>query len=267
MHHCARTRVRAVPTLCILAVFLLFSYGCSLLSTQRQTRLRTDEGYLIVERLASDRAKVRTLRSFARLMLVSEGRAYRASVAVLLERPGRFRIEFLGPFRHPRHVVAFDGKMFSEIGKNNEIRLLNADVSGSTLSFLGLTPQWLVSAILGLPPISQDSIVVDGAFREAKNKVRLELNDGRADMTLWVRQRSGRQDVEKAVFNPRFGGEPVVEMLYSDFRAITGQDSVHCKLPRIVTIAVPERRESLRIILSEPELNARVDPALFRIAP
>jgi len=207
------------------------------------------------------------LRSFARLMLVSEGRAYRASVAVILKRPNRFRIEFLGPFKHPRHLVAFDGKMFSEIGKNNEIRLLDANASGSTLSFLGLTPQWLVSAILGLPPISPDSVVVDGAFREAKNKVRLELSDGRADMTLWVRQRSGLQCVEKVVFNPGSGEEPVVEVLYSDFKVMAGQDSVHCHLPRIVTIMVPERRESLRIILSEPELNAHLDPAVFTIAP
>jgi len=267
MRRSARARVRAGPLLCIFTVFLLVSSGCSLLTVHKPIRFPTEEARLIVERLTSDRAKVRTLRSFARLMLVSEGRAYRASVAVLLERPNRFRIEFLGPFRHPRRVVAFDGKMFSEIGKHNEIRLQDADASGSTLSFLGLTPQWLVSAILGLPPISSDSVVVDEAFREAKNKVRLELRDGPADMTLWARQRSGRQYVEKAVFNPKSAGEPVVEMLYSDFMDITGQDSVRCHLPRIVTIRVPERRESLRIILSEPELNAHLDPAVFSIAP
>jgi len=251
----------------LFVVISLFGLGCSLLSTQRQARLPTDEAQLIAERLASDQAKVRTLRSFARLMLISQGRAYRASVAVLLQRPNRFRIEFLGPFRHPRHVVAFDGKTFSEIGKNNEIRLLSADASGSTLSFLGLTPEWLVSMVLGFPPLSNDSVVVSKSSREAKNRVRLELQDHQASITLWVKQRLGTQDVERFVFESTPDDEPAVEALYVDFRDMTGRDGVLCRLPRIVTISVPARRESLRISFADPEVNADLDPASFRIGP
>ena len=226
-----------------------------------------DEARLIAEGLASNQANIRTLRSFARLMLVSEGRAYRASVAVLLERPDRFRIEFLGPFRHPRHIVAFDGKTFGEIGKNNEIRLQDAQASGSTLSFLGLTPEWLVSSVLGLPLVSTSSILVDRAFREAKSRIRLELRDDRGRITLWTRLRSSPLVVERFVFEPGADGAPVIEVSYSDFKDITGRDNVRCRLPRIVTIRIPERRESLRISFSDPEVNAELDPAFFRIGP
>ena len=249
----------------VFVVLLLFSSGCSLITAHKPVKLATEDAWQIVEKLASDRDKVRTLRSFARLMLLTEGRTYRASVAVILERPDRFRIEFLGPFNHPRHILAFDGKMFSEVGDNKEIRLQDAEASGSTLSSLGLTPEWLVSAILGLPPISRESLVVDGAFREARNKVRLDLRDCHADITLWTRQRSQSQSVEKAVVNPKTGGEPLVEMQYSDFRDIAGKDNTRCRVPRTVTISIPERRKSLRILFSEPEVNAELNPAVFRV--
>ena len=271
MRRSARAFSRAIPLrrpsprLAVFVILLLFSSGCSLITAQKPVRLATEEARQIVERLDSDRAKVRTLRSFARLMLLTEGRTYRASVAVILERPDRFRIEFLGPFNHPRHILAFDGKMFSEVGDNKEIRLQDAEASSSTLSSLGLKPEWLVSAILGLPPISRESLVVDGASREARNRVRLDLRDCHADITLWARQRSQSPYVEKAVVKPQSGKEPLVEMQYSDFRDITGQDNTHCRVPRTVTISVPERRKSLRILFSEPELNAELNAAVFRI--
>ncbi|MBN2209138.1 MAG: hypothetical protein JW759_07565 [Candidatus Coatesbacteria bacterium] len=246
-------------------VLLLFSLGCSLTTAYKPVKLGTEEAWQTVERLAKDRAKVRTLRSFARLMLLTEGRTYRASVAVILERPDHFRVEFLGPFNHPRHILTFDGKTFSEAGDNNEIRLQDTEASGSTLSSLGLTPEWLVSAILGLPAISRESLVVDGAVREAKNRVRLDLRDCHAEITLWTKQQSHGPYVEKAVVKPQSGGAPVVEMQYSDFRDIAGQDDTHCRVPRIVTISVPERRKSLRIFFSGPEVNAELNPAVFRI--
>ena len=217
--------------------------------------------------LISDHEGVTTLRSFARLMLVSEDRAYRASVAVLLERPDRFRIEFLGPFKHPRHIVAFDGKLFSEIGKNNEIRLQDAHASGATLSFLGLTPEWVVATVLGLPPISRDSVLVEQAFREGKNEVRIELKDEAANMTLWLKLRGDNADVERFTLVSADGQQPVIEGFYSDFQNLIGQDEARCRLPRIVVLRAPERRQSLRMTFSGPDVNAKLDPASFRIGP
>ena len=251
--------------LAVFAVLLLFCSGCSLTTAYKPVSLATEEGWQILERLASDSAEIRTMRSFAKLMLLTEGRTYRASVAVILERPNRFRIEFLGPFNHPRHILAFDGKVFSEAGDNKDIRLQDNEASSSTLSSLGLKPEWLVSAILGLPPISRDSLVVDGAVREARDKVRVDLRDSYADITLWTREQSHGPYVEKAVVKPKSGGDPPVDMLYSDFRDIAGKDNTHCRLPRTITISVPERRKSLRIIFSEPEVNAELNPAVFRI--
>lgn len=227
----------------------------------------TAEATSIVGGLISDHENVTTLRSFARLMLISEGRAYRASVAVLLERPDRFRIEFLGPFRHPRHIVAFDGKLFSEIGKNNEIRLQDAHASGATLSFLGLTPEWVVAAVLGLPPMSRDSILVEQAFHEGKNEVRIELEDKAAKITLWVKLRRGRADVERFALVSGDGQQPVIEGFYSDFQEVIGRDDTRCRLPRIVVIRAPDRRQSLRMTFSGPDVNAKLDPASFRIGP
>ena len=239
--------------------------ACSIVAPHGYTRMPAAQATSIVGGLIADHEKITTLRSFARLMLISKGHAYRASVAVLLERPDRFRIEFLGPFRHPRHIVAFDGGLFSEIGKNNAIRLQDAHASGATLSFLGLTPEWVVAAVLGLPPISRDSVLVEQAFHEGKNKVRIELKDKTANVTFWVKLRDGQADVERFAFVSREGRQPVIEGIYSGFRDVIGQDKTRCRLPRIVILRVPERHQLLRMTFSSPDVNARLDPASFRI--
>ncbi|MBN1593258.1 MAG: hypothetical protein JW941_08460 [Candidatus Coatesbacteria bacterium] len=266
MQFCARRRPRQSRLFLSLLFLALICSGCSYWLGNKTAQLSLDRAQPIAERLAAEQAKVRTLRSYARLVLTSEGRAYRASVAVLLERPDRFRIEFLGPLGHPHHIAAFDGKTFGELGNNKEIRLRDTSASGSTLSFLGLSPSTLVALVMGIPLESAGKLAVDHAFREPRGRTRLELQDERL-LTVWTREQSGHPVIEKVFFGPSADGEPSIEILYADVREKVAQDEVRCWIPRIVTINIPDRGESLRIIFSDPDINAKLDPAFFRIGP
>lgn len=231
-----------------------------------QIRLPEQQARRMFETISENQSDVKTLRAYAKLRLLSRGRAYQASVAVVLERPDWFRIEFLTPFGQPRFIVAFDGENLSQSGETDQVWLERDEASGdSRLSWLGLSPEWLVSAALGLPPIDTSAMLSLEGFDEGRRGVMLNVKTEEAEAAIWVKKRSDKLDVERFKYSPKSEDSPVVEISYAKFIDVPGADGSVCRVPQVITIGVPARHEGLRIDFEMPELNLDLDASLFHV--
>ena len=227
--------------------------------------IEVDEAQRILRKAISERATLTSVRSFTKLTMMTGGRAYRGKAALLLERPNRFRIEFLGPFRHPRYVVAFDGERFTQRGETSLTLLKRRGASDSTISIMGLTPEWLVSSALGMPEFDTDAIVFGSTIRIGQELVQLDLSTDEADATMLIREDPSSCDVERFIWIPKRNDGAQVEAVYSDYEELVGPDGELCRIPCTIILKVPESGDSIRIHLSDPEVNVTFPPSLFRV--
>jgi len=250
---------------CFVVLTVLWDSSCSRFVSPGPYVMPQNQADLLLDTVLRQTRSVTNVISEAKLTLSLGDKVYRARAVVALSRPDRFRVEILGPFGTPRSIVAYDGDKITASGSSQDVWLRAADKSREPRMWLGLTPRWLVSAALGLPPVDANSVSSVKAVRYKRHRLLLQLvtNDGRA---LALVQRSGqRANVEKFVFFPS-AGQPILEVSYDNFSQLRSGETESVSFARAVQISCPQTKETLRIRYIRPRFNQELGKERFVVA-
>jgi hypothetical protein len=150
----------ALRPLTFSIVFTLL-FGCSLVKpppTRESVRIPPT-----AEKVRLSNQQIRSLRGFARIELIHQGKRVRARQAIALVKPGLIRLETLNSLDQPLLILATDGVTF-QVMSLSESRFYTGTVSEGFAHFIHLrtSSEELVSLILGeIPPHGDPSVSYD----------------------------------------------------------------------------------------------------------
>jgi outer membrane biogenesis lipoprotein LolB len=209
-----------------------------------------------------------SLRGRARLAVDRAGQALpaRGKQVLVLERPGRLRVEILGLFSQTLAVLVTDGERF-EIFRSADRSYDSGDVEPELLwreVGIALTPAEAVSVLLGAPPVpnewrvADDQVVAEGERGDDLRWLTLADASGRSRQRVAF-DRDGHLSVAE-----RLGaaGDVLWRAGYADYRDVGGRPVAH-EVTLDVTAGATRAELSLRNI----ELNPDLPPDIFRLRP
>jgi hypothetical protein len=203
-----------------------------------------------VEATTAQASERRTLRAVGKLRLRSPDGSTAVQEVVLAERPSRLRLESLNVLGQAQTLLVTDGEHFTFFdGKTLEGGAADSGILKQRLG-LALAPGEAVRALLAAPlevtwPPSE--ILGRGEERE----LRLP------SQTL----RFGATGELAAIAALDSAGDVRWRAEYADWRDVPGG-----RYPFSLVLSFPETRLRAELSLSQAELNAALDPSLFRVA-
>lgn len=203
-----------------------------------------------VEATTAQASERRTLRAVGKLRLRSPDGSTSVQEVVLAERPARLRLESLNVLGQAATLLVTDGERFTFFdGKKLEGGAADSDILERRLG-LALAPGEAVHALLAAPldgDWAPSAILGRGAERE----VRLPSQTLRFAPTGEL--------TAIAALDP--AGEVRWRAEYAEWRDVPGG-----RYPFSLVLSFPETRLRAELELSQVELNAALDPSLFRVA-
>ncbi len=200
------------------------------------------------------------LRGIARLAVDAEkGVRIRARQILVLERPGRLRVEILGFMNQVVGVLATDGQTF-QLWDASDGSVTSGRVTPSLLwetAYLAVAPEVATDLLLGvLPP--QQGLAPGRSVVPSEGGVRVELVDARGAVRRSVqfdeegrlRELTERDAQGAVVWRARYGA-------YADVGGTPFAHSIELEVTRGGTRA--------EIELHDVELNPALDPDMFRL--
>jgi hypothetical protein len=217
----------------------------------------------LVDGLAVLGASRTSLRAGARVSISGQRRASFARQLMLLERPGRLRLEVMGVLGQRVAVLASDGARY-ELYRAERPGIESGEVHPWILfevAGLALTPEEAVRLALGAPlaPGEGGALAAGGAV----------LADGSVRVELRTREGEARRSLEfgpagelrsYAVHDP--AGALVLEARYADYRDVGGTPFAH-----EIALELPAAESSAEIRFQWVELNPALGDELFHLAP
>lgn len=202
----------------------------------------------------------------ARASQYSDGGALKGKVLILLQRPGRLRMEGLSPTDDTVSVLASDGERFTSFVRGDKACWVGRACPDNVGRFASvpLEVDELVGVLLGRPPI----IAHDGASMKwdaSLGAYRVELVGGARDLgmshgrtqRLWVQHGDGRI-VRAALLE---GGRAKVDVRYSEFKRVGGR-----LVPGRLDIALARDATDLRLEYRDLDLDAELSADAFQFA-
>jgi hypothetical protein len=179
---------------------------------------------------------------------------------IAAEKPDRLHVEALDFFGNPAAVMVTDGGRFALYDARARV-LYRGEATPENLSRLvpvALTPEELATVLCGSAPIAA---AVPAAAEAGDGVVRLRLEAAGRIQTLDV---GARAAVERSRLRGADGARVpgAVDLSFAAFQVLGT-----VRFPREVKLASEGPHVEVRLAWREPELNAPVDPALFRLEP
>jgi hypothetical protein len=208
--------------------------------------------------LERDAAVRQSLRGVARLAVDAPAGSGRAKQILVLERPGRLRVEVLGMLDQTLALLVTDGARYRLVRSQDRSvetgavsAAMLADVAG-----LAVTPEQAVAVLLGAP--FSPAARLERAARLPDDAVRLEV---RRDGALEREQ----LDCDAAGNLQRWAllgadGDVTLEALYRDRRPVAATAFAYD-----VELRDPRAGASVRVTWSRVELNPVLPPDLFAV--
>jgi outer membrane biogenesis lipoprotein LolB len=241
-------RTRAV----IAACALLGLAGCTLWGPRRVALPAGDPRVAeALERAQHDGLQRHSLRAVGRLRLAGPGGRGGVREIVLVQRPDQLRLESQDPLGRALALLAFDGQRFVWFdGGRIETGLLEPQLLRDRLG-LELEPSEAVAALLASPPSAAGS--PRAAYRQGEQT--LVYLDG------WQLRLSAQGELAALEALDGSGGVRW-RARYDAWRDVPGG-----RYPGLVRIEFPPKRTSAELELHDVELNATLEPTLFRGPP
>jgi hypothetical protein len=213
----------------------------------------------LLESLARAGEARRSLRAVARLAVEGPAGGGRARQILLLERPGRLRVEILGLLDQRVAVLTTDGVEY-RLYRAEDRSLTGGPVHDALLwdvAGLAVTPEQAVRILLGAPAPPAGARLTGGA----------ELADGRVRLDLRAPE---RPETTRFEFDPAgrlagwawldADGAPLQEARFADYRPL-GDDA----FPYEVELVDRTTGAEARVRFTSVELNPALAPELFEL--
>lgn len=217
----------------------------------------------VLDMLRASGQRRRNMRALGRLTYFGEKGRVRVKAAMLVDRPGRFRLETISPFEQPLEVMASDGVRLWMLSK--EVLSEGPATPENIARFLPIPmyPEELVDTLLGGVPTSDRFV-----------PLRVDRDSGDDERWILTLQAATGQ-VGKVRIDPdrkrvlgvellETGGAVRASVRFDDFQP-AGQDAG--EVPRALTVRAPGRDLEVDIKLKEVDVNVALDASLFRIDP
>lgn len=139
-----------------VAFLLVSSAGCSGGAARPESGPTTGPDVLAAARA---RPLPRTLSGTARMEAYVDGTARKADLLLIIATPDKAQIQAMTPTMEMIAVMATDGQRFSSFERGGQVCRVGRACAANMARLvpLGLPPNELVAAILGLPPILEDA--------------------------------------------------------------------------------------------------------------
>ncbi|HJO25456.1 MAG: lipoprotein insertase outer membrane protein LolB [Myxococcota bacterium] len=200
----------------------------------------------------------RSLRGRVRLAVDSAAVRFRSKQVVLVERPGRLRVEVKGLFDQTLAVLVVDGGQYELLRADDGSYRSGVVYAGLLWETAGvdLGTDEAIALLLGAPaPVP--SLVAQAAYGDAVGDVRIEL----ADVSGELRCRVRFDALGRLVRIERFTGAGIRLWMadYGDFVDVGGVD-----FPQRLTLATRDQTRA-EIEFRNLELNPELSSDLFRL--
>lgn len=209
---------------------------------------------------AESAAARRSLRARARLSVDGPAERLRARLVLLLERPGRLRVEMKGIIDQTLAVLVTDGERY-ELLRADDGSYHSGAVHARLLwetARIDLHPRDAIALLLGAPE-PDASLAPRAAFADLAGDVRIDLGD-----TAGRLRRRARFDALGRLVQIEHldtAGSLLWAASYGEFADVGGQDFAH----RLTLVTADETRAE--IAFRAPELNPELSSDLFRVGP
>ncbi len=210
--------------------------------------------------LQSSESSRRSLAAMGRVTYFGEEGRVRLRAVIVVERPGRFRLETLTPLEQPIDVMTSDG---SRIWLLSGGKLREGPATPENIARIIPVPlraEDLVDAMLGGIPTGERFTASSISWAdEDHTRWRLVLDGaGGERATLVVDPETKRVE---SVAMARADGVERLRVAFDKFEAAEGAG----ELPRRIKLEIPDRDTEVTIKLKEVTVNGAIDPALFRL--
>ena len=201
-----------------------------------------------------------SLRGRAKLAVDGEstGVRVRGKQVLVLERPGRMRVEILGLFNQTLAVLVTDGERF-ELFRVDDRSFETGPVHPDLLwqeAHIALTPEEAVELLLGAPR-ADPSLVPVVALGSSDGSIRIDL----ADVGGSVRRRMGFDAEGRLRWIEAVGdGEVEWRASFDRYQRVGDIPFAHA-----ISLDVAAGRTHAEISLRDVELNPELSPELFRL--
>jgi outer membrane lipoprotein-sorting protein len=210
---------------------------------------------------AEGRAR-RSMRAEGRVTYFGDSGRVRLKTVLVVERPGRFRVETISPLEQPIDVMASDGERVWLLsnGKLSEGPATPENIA--RLLPVPLRADELVDTMLGGVPTSERFLPKDLRWTEDHARWVLSM-DGQSGETAELAIDPDKLRVESATLR-RPDGEVRLVLRFDDFEALADKGS----FPRKIVLEMPKpKAQEVTIKLQEVEVNVDIPPTVLRLEP
>ena len=206
-------------------------------------------------------APPRSMQAMGRVSYFGAQGRVRLRTVIVVERPGRFRLETLTPLEQPIDVMTCDGARIWLLSGGSLKEGLATPENIARIIPVPLRAEDLVDAMLGGVPTGErfQGSAIKWAD-DAHTRWHLELQSAGGERAHLVVLPELRR--VESVSLIRGDGAERLRVEFERFDA-----EVPGSLARRIVLAIPDRDTEVTIKLKDVELDARINPALFRIDP
>jgi len=207
---------------------------------------------------------VQDLRALARVSVTSAKGRYSTRETFLWRRPATLRLETLGVFGQPAMALVADAEHAAIYYPQQGLVLQGAATAANLSRFIGLPLEVedVVRVLAGQiePGDKHPWARVHDQMDRDEHLLRFVGEGGTLVQDAWV---DSEQLLPRRVIRYTNGGEPAVDVRYTDFRPLTEG----FPFPFSLVIWLPRVETELHIQFTAVDLNPGLAPSLFRLTP
>jgi len=209
--------------------------------------------------MALARPLAKSVQGMSRLEAFVDGKARKADVVLLVERPDRAQFKALTPTLDLVAVMSTDGRRFTSFERGAK-RCYVGDACAKNMARLvpiALPPRQLVEAVLGRPPLidAQSQKLSWDSERKAYRILRVTA-DGRWQQELWIRPKT----FEILASVVKRDGKKVASIAYGKLGKY-GKNTP----PGIMRLKLPERKIDMSLTLRDVTVNEDILDEAFAL--